>query len=102
MVLELSAEQRSFKQSIEKFAAEIVAPRAALIDKTGEYPSDVIHAAAGHGLCGVTIPKPWGGLGRDYISYALAVEAISSPSSSHMPDATSSANAGCGGSRAAR
>jgi alkylation response protein AidB-like acyl-CoA dehydrogenase len=80
MVLELSAEQRSFKQSIEKFAAEIVAPRAALIDKTGEYPSDVIHAAAGHGLCGVTIPKPWGGLGRDYISYALAVEAIAKAS----------------------
>src|SRR5919204_250170 len=80
MVLELNPEQRAFKESIEKFAAEIVAPRAALIDKTGEYPSDVIHAAAGHGLCGVTIPKQWGGLGRDYVSYALAVEAIAKAS----------------------
>ena len=33
-------------------------------------------AAAGHGLLGVTIPKTWGGLGLDYVSYALAIEAI--------------------------
>jgi len=80
MKLELSAEQRAFGDLIEKFAAEIVAPRAALIDKTGEYPSDVIHAAAGHGLCGVTIPRHWGGLGHDYVSYMLAVEAIANAS----------------------
>ena len=80
MQLELTAEQRAFKESIDRFAAEIVAPRAALIDKTGEYPADVIHAAAGHGLCGVTIPPAWGGLGRDYISYALAIEAIAKAS----------------------
>jgi len=76
MHLDLSADQRAFKESIEKFAAEIVAPRASLIDKTGEYPSDVMHAAATQGLCGITIPKQWGGLGRDYVSYALAMEAI--------------------------
>ena len=80
MVLELTAEQRAFKEHIEKFAAEIVAPRAALIDKTGEYPADVMHAAASVGLCGVTLPKAWGGLGRDYVSYALAVEAIAKAS----------------------
>ncbi len=80
MIFELSAEQRAFAEAIEQFASEIVAPRAALIDKTGEYPSDVIHAAAGHGLCGVTIPRHWGGLGRDYLSYALAIEAIAKAS----------------------
>jgi butyryl-CoA dehydrogenase len=76
MVLELTAAQRAFKERIEQFATEIVAPRAALIDKTGEYPSDVMHAAASVGLCGVTLPRAWGGLGLDYVSYALAVEAI--------------------------
>src|SRR5689334_24431232 len=35
-----------------------------------------MHAAAQHGLLGVTIPKQWGGAGRDYVSYALAIEAI--------------------------
>jgi butyryl-CoA dehydrogenase len=36
-----------------------------------------MHAAAQHGLLGVTIPVAWGGAGRDYLSYALAIEAIS-------------------------
>ena len=80
MILELTREQLAFKESAEKFAREIVAQRAAGIDKTGEFPADVIHAAAAAGLCGITIPKNWGGAGRDYISYALAVEAIAKAS----------------------
>src|ERR1700722_18606296 len=76
MILELTPEQESFKQTAEKFAREIVAQRAAGIDKSGEFPSDVLHAAAAHGLLGVTIPKAWGGAGLDYVSYALAIEAI--------------------------
>ena len=76
MILELTAEQEAFKQTAETFAREIVAQRAAGIDKSGEFPTDVMHAAAKHGLLGVTIPKAWGGAGRDYISYALAIEAI--------------------------
>jgi butyryl-CoA dehydrogenase len=76
MNLELTKEQRSYKDRIERFALEVVAPRAASIDKTGEYPADVMHAAAAHGLLGVTIPKTWGGAGLDYVSYALAMETI--------------------------
>jgi butyryl-CoA dehydrogenase len=80
MVLDLTPEQRSFKETAERFAREIVAQRAAGIDKSGEFPADVMHAAATEGLCGITIPKAWGGLGRDYISYALAIEAIAKAS----------------------
>jgi butyryl-CoA dehydrogenase len=80
MVLELTPEQRAFKESAERFAREIVAQRAAGIDKSGEFPTDVLHAAATKGFCGVTIPKAWGGLGRDYVSYALAIEAIAKAS----------------------
>jgi len=76
MILEPTAEQTAFQQEIEAFARDVVAFRAAGIDKSGEFPTDVMHAAAQHGLCGVTIPKPWGGAGRDYVSYALAIEAI--------------------------
>ena len=76
MILDLSAEQQSYKASIERFARDVVAPRAAAIDATGEYPLDVIRAAAGHGLLGVTIPAAWGGAGRDYVSYVLGIEAI--------------------------
>src|SRR4026208_422918 len=80
MNFDLTPEQQAFKAQIEHFAREIVAPRAAGIDKSGEFPTDVMHAAAGHGLLGVTIPKSWGGAGRDYVSYALAIEAIAKAS----------------------
>jgi alkylation response protein AidB-like acyl-CoA dehydrogenase len=76
MILELTAEQGAFKQAVDEFAREVVAPRAAAIDESGEFPGDVLRAAAGRGLLGITIPTAWGGAGRDYVSYALAVEAI--------------------------
>ena len=76
MILELTPDQAAFQKDIEGFARDIVALRAAGIDKTGEFPTDVMHAAAQHGLLGVTIPKQWGGAGRDYVSYALAIETI--------------------------
>ena len=80
MELELNPDQKAFQSTAETFAREIVAQRAAGIDKSGEFPSDVITAAAGYGLLGVTIPKAWGGAGRDYVSYALAIEAIAKAS----------------------
>jgi len=80
MILELTKEQEAFQQQAERFAREIVAQRAAGIDKSGEFPTDVMHAAASEGLLGVTISKAWGGAGRDYVSYALAIEAIAKAS----------------------
>ena len=76
MQLELTAAQIAFRESAEAFAREVVAPRAAAIDQTGQFPVDVIRAAGARGLCGVTIPASWGGAGRDYLSYVLAIEAI--------------------------
>jgi butyryl-CoA dehydrogenase len=80
MILELTDDQKAFQAIAERFAREIVAQRAAGIDKSGEFPADVLHAAAAHGLLGVTIPTAWGGAGRDYVSYALAIEAIAKAS----------------------
>jgi alkylation response protein AidB-like acyl-CoA dehydrogenase len=76
MVLDLTSEQRTFKASVDAFAREVVAPRARAIDEDGQFPLDVIRAAAARGLLGVTIPSAWGGLGLDYLSYAVAIEAL--------------------------
>jgi alkylation response protein AidB-like acyl-CoA dehydrogenase len=80
MVLELSAEHLAFKKSIEQFAREVVAPRAAAIDESGQFPLDVIRAAAGRGLLAATLPAEWGGAGVDFLRYVLAIEAIASAS----------------------
>jgi butyryl-CoA dehydrogenase len=76
MNLELTPEQQAFQESARQFAREVVAPRAAAIDESGEFPVDIMRAAAGRGLLGVTIPTDWSGAGRDYVSYALGIEAV--------------------------
>jgi butyryl-CoA dehydrogenase len=76
MDFDFTPEQVAFKDSIQRFAREVVAPRAAAIDESGTFPADVLKAAAGLGLLGVTIPPARGGAGRDYLSYVLAIEAI--------------------------
>jgi butyryl-CoA dehydrogenase len=80
MILELTDEQKAWQQEVQKFAASRVASRAAAIDASGEFPLDLVREAAKRGLMGVTIPAEWGGAGRDYVSYALAVEAVAKAS----------------------
>lgn len=80
MLPEPTTEQRAFQRTVEGFAREVVAPRAAAIDEAGQFPFDVVRAAAGQGLLGVTIPRTWGGLGLDYVSYVMAIEALAGAS----------------------
>ena len=76
MILELTDEQAAFQQEIAAFAAERLAPAAAGIDEDGRFPLALVKELAARGLLGVTIPAASGGAGRDYVSYALALEAV--------------------------
>src|SRR5688572_9930193 len=80
MRLEPTPEQLAFQQQVIAFAASDVAPHAAAIDESGAFPRAEVAAAAKLGLMGVTIPSGQGGAGRDYVSYALAIEALASAS----------------------
>ncbi len=55
MVLELTGDQKAFQATAQKFARKIVSQRAAGIDKSGEFPTDVIPPAAVHGSLGRTM-----------------------------------------------
>jgi alkylation response protein AidB-like acyl-CoA dehydrogenase len=72
----LSPDQESFVARARAFARDRVAPRAAAIDAGGAFPVELVREAGRLGLMGVTIPAERGGAGRDYVSYALAVEAV--------------------------
>ena len=80
MTLDLTPAQQSFRASVEAFARDVVAPRAADIDAQGAFPTDVMAAAASRGLLGMIVPTAWGGLGHDYVKYVLAIEAIAQAS----------------------
>ena len=80
MDFSLSAEQQAFVASVKSFARGRVAPQAAAIDADGRFPRALVAEAAALGLMGVTIPRANGGLGLDYVSYALAIETVSQAS----------------------
>ena len=77
MFLDLTDAQRTFRDRVVAFAQTTVAPAAAATDARDQFPSDVMASAAREGLLGITIPEAHGGLGLDYVSYALAIEALS-------------------------
>jgi alkylation response protein AidB-like acyl-CoA dehydrogenase len=76
MILEPTNDHREFEKQVRAFADAEVAPHAARIDDADEFPRDLIRRCGEQGLMGVTIPTEWGGGGRDYVAYVLALEAI--------------------------
>lgn len=80
MVFDLSPEQAQFEHDVAAFASREVAPSAAAIDEQGRFPRELVSRLAARGLLGVTIPKEWGGLACDYVSYVVALEALASAS----------------------
>ena len=80
MRLELTDDQEAFREAVRQFADQHVRPRARAIDADDRFPRDLVREAGARGLMGVTIPVEAGGAGRDYISYALAIEAIATAS----------------------
>jgi len=80
MQLILTSAHEQFRSSIEAFARDFVTPEAAIIDASGDFPFDLLRAAASRGLMGATLPAEWGGAGLDYLSYSLAIEAIAKAS----------------------
>jgi butyryl-CoA dehydrogenase len=77
MEIELSEDQKLLRDTVRRFAAEVVRPRAKEIDESGEFPRGFFNQAGELGLAGVAIPEAYGGAGMDTLSYALVIEEVS-------------------------
>ena len=69
----LTEEQKMFRDMVHRLAAEKVAPRAAAIDATHEFPWDIVELFAENGLMGVGMPEELGGGGADLLTFCLSV-----------------------------
>lgn len=68
----MAATVESVRESAQKIAREVIAPRAAQNDKEGRFPSEAISALGERGLLGVTVPATLGGLGLGPRAFAEA------------------------------
>ncbi|MBD0328847.1 MAG: acyl-CoA dehydrogenase family protein [Thermoleophilia bacterium] len=73
----LTEEQREIRELVRTLARERIAPRAAEIDKTAEFPWDVVDLCRDHGLFGIMYDEEYGGLGASALMTLVAIEEIS-------------------------
>ncbi|KAF9152994.1 hypothetical protein BG015_004319 [Linnemannia schmuckeri] len=78
----LTEEQEEFRQAVNRFAAEELAPRAQDIDRENSFPMDMWKKFGEMGLLGITVPAEYGGLGLGYLEHTVAMEEISRASGS--------------------
>ncbi|MFQ6059123.1 MAG: acyl-CoA dehydrogenase [Anaerolineae bacterium] len=83
MDFELTEEQRMIRDLARNFAQKEIAPIAARIDETGEFPRETVKKMGELGLMGLEAPEEYGGAGADTVSYVLAVEEISKVCAAH-------------------
>jgi butyryl-CoA dehydrogenase len=77
MDFDLTDEQKLIRDTARDFAAREIAPKAAELDKSGRWPTEIVKRLGELGFMGVAIPEEFGGAGLDTMSYALAMEEIS-------------------------
>ncbi len=70
------------RDSVAGFAAGEIAPRAAEIDATNEFPMDLWPKMGELGLLGITVEEEFGGAGMGYLEHVVAMEEISRASAS--------------------
>jgi alkylation response protein AidB-like acyl-CoA dehydrogenase len=73
----LTEEQREIRGVIRELARERIAPRAAEIDKSSEFPWDIVELFREHGIFGVMYDEEYGGLGASALMTFVAVEEVS-------------------------
>ncbi len=73
-MLRLSETQIQIRDAARALATDVIAPRAAEVDRTEEYPWDNVAALADAGFMGMTIPEAYGGQGLGYAEAVLVIE----------------------------
>ena len=72
----LSDDQRAIRNLAREISQERIAPLAARVDETEEYPAEQLRLLGEQGLMGLHIPEEYGGAGAGTLAYCLAAEEV--------------------------
>jgi alkylation response protein AidB-like acyl-CoA dehydrogenase len=72
----LTDEHVMLREAVRSLAEDKIAPRAAEIDQTAEFPYDVLDALVRAGFHAIHIPEAYGGAGADSLATAIVIEEV--------------------------
>ena len=75
-MFELTETQKKLQATAWEFAKKEIAPRAAEVDRTEQYPWENVKQLTKQGFMGMTVPKEYGGPGMTYLDVVLVIEEI--------------------------
>ncbi len=68
--------REGWRKKAREVARDVVAPRAAELDETGEFAWDLVEEYSKHGFLTLLIPKEYGGMETDITSFCAVAEEI--------------------------
>ena len=79
---QLGVDIDALRDAVRDFAQSEIAPRAAEIDRTDQFPMDLWRRMGDLGVLGITVPEQYGGAAMGYLAHMVAMEEISRASAS--------------------
>ena len=79
----LTDEHRMLRDTVRDFAQREIAPVAAQLDETGEFPQETVRRMGALGLMGIEVPEEYGGAGMDALACALTILELARVDASH-------------------
>ena len=82
MEFDLGEDVSALREQVHRWAQERVAPLAAEIDQSNQFPAHLWREMGDLGLLGLTVEEEFGGAGMSYLAHTVAVEEVARASAS--------------------